>query len=56
MPGQKFSTRTIHAKPHKACSVLNTDVWASMGQEEEQQERAKAFAGYQINMDLVNAG
>ena len=25
-----------------------------MGQEEEQLERAKAFAGYQINMDLVN--
>jgi ornithine carbamoyltransferase len=34
--------------------VLNTDVWASMGQEEEQLERAKAFAGYQINMALVN--
>ncbi|MCK5244647.1 MAG: ornithine carbamoyltransferase [Desulfobacterales bacterium] len=33
--------------------VINTDVWASMGQEDEQQERAKAFAGYQINMDLV---
>ncbi len=33
--------------------VLNTDVWASMGQEAEQQEREKAFAGYQINMDLV---
>jgi ornithine carbamoyltransferase len=25
-----------------------------MGQEEEQQERAKAFTGYQINMDLVS--
>jgi ornithine carbamoyltransferase len=33
--------------------VLNTDVWASMGQEAEQQERAKAFAGFQINSDLV---
>jgi ornithine carbamoyltransferase len=33
--------------------VLNTDVWASMGQEAEQQERAKAFVGYQINMGLV---
>ena len=33
--------------------VLNTDVWASMGQEAEQQERVKAFAGYQINMELV---
>jgi ornithine carbamoyltransferase len=33
--------------------VLNTDVWASMGQESEQKEREKAFVGYQINMDLV---
>ncbi|NOQ50647.1 MAG: ornithine carbamoyltransferase [Desulfuromonadaceae bacterium] len=33
--------------------VLNTDVWASMGQEEEQQEREKAFAGFQINSELV---
>lgn len=37
----------------RGAQVLNTDVWASMGQEEEQQERAKAFAGYQINMELV---
>ncbi len=33
--------------------VLNTDVWASMGMEAEKKEREKAFAGYQINMDLV---
>ncbi len=33
--------------------ILNTDVWASMGQEAEQIERQKAFAGYQINMGLV---
>ena len=33
--------------------VLNTDVWASMGQEQEQMEREKAFAGYQINEELV---
>lgn len=42
--------------PREAASgaqVLNTDVWASMGQEKEQQERARAFAGYQINMELV---
>lgn len=38
----------------QGAQVLNTDVWASMGQEEEQLERAKAFAGYQINMELVN--
>ncbi|MDD4752362.1 MAG: ornithine carbamoyltransferase [Desulfitobacteriaceae bacterium] len=29
--------------------VLYTDVWASMGQEEEAAERVRSFAGYQIN-------
>ncbi len=33
--------------------ILNTDVWASMGQEEEQQIRARAFAGFQINSQLL---
>ena len=32
--------------------VLYTDVWASMGQEEESEIRQKAFSGYQINDDL----
>ena len=33
--------------------VLITDVWASMGQEDERAIRAKAFEGYQINRDLL---
>ncbi|HEY4707894.1 MAG TPA: ornithine carbamoyltransferase [Thermodesulfobacteriota bacterium] len=33
--------------------VLNTDVWASMGQEEEAEKRRKAFKGYQINSKVV---
>jgi len=33
--------------------VLNTDVWASMGQEQEQKKREKAFKGFQINGELV---
>ena len=37
----------------RGADVLNTDVWASMGQEKEQQERARAFAGYQINRDIL---
>jgi len=32
---------------------VNTDVWASMGQEAEQKKRAKAFAGYQVNEELL---
>ncbi|MGD9342526.1 MAG: ornithine carbamoyltransferase, partial [Desulfuromonadales bacterium] len=37
----------------RGADVLNTDVWASMGQEAEQQEREKAFVSYQVNMDMV---
>jgi ornithine carbamoyltransferase len=33
----------------READVLNTDVWASMGQEAEQQERGRAFTGFQIN-------
>jgi ornithine carbamoyltransferase len=33
--------------------VVTTDVWASMGQESEQQARAGAFAGYQVNAGIM---
>ncbi|MDD3801539.1 MAG: ornithine carbamoyltransferase [Desulfuromonas thiophila] len=33
----------------RGANVLNTDVWASMGQEQEQQQRIKDFNGFQIN-------
>jgi ornithine carbamoyltransferase len=39
----------------RGADVLNTDVWASMGQEEEQEKRKRAFAGFQINRDIVAA-
>jgi ornithine carbamoyltransferase len=34
--------------------LVVTDVWASMGQEEEQLKRAKAFASYQVNTELMS--
>jgi ornithine carbamoyltransferase len=33
--------------------VVNTDVWASMGQEAEQAEREKAVAGFIVDAALV---
>ena len=39
----------------KDADVLCTDVWASMGQESEREERKKIFAGYQINKELLAA-
>jgi len=35
--------------------LVTTDVWASMGQEEEQEKRARAFADYQVNAELMQA-
>jgi ornithine carbamoyltransferase len=37
----------------KSTDLVVTDVWASMGQEEEQRERKKAFNGYQVNTELM---
>ena len=34
--------------------VIYTDVWASMGQEEEQEQRKKAFRAYQVNDELMS--
>ena len=33
--------------------LVVTDVWASMGQEQEQTEREKQFANFQVNHDLI---
>jgi ornithine carbamoyltransferase len=37
----------------KGAHVINTDVWASMGQEEEQKSREKAFAGFTVDAKLM---
>jgi ornithine carbamoyltransferase len=37
----------------RGADVVYTDVWASMGQEEEQAERRRAFSGYQVNAELL---
>lgn len=39
---------------HQADLVV-TDVWASMGQEEEQQKRVVAFQDYQVNQTVMSA-
>jgi ornithine carbamoyltransferase len=33
--------------------LVVTDVWASMGQEQEQKQREQAFAGYQVTSDMM---
>ena len=47
---------TLTRDPHHAIDgahVVNTDVWTSMGQEEEEDVRKKAFSGYQVNATLM---
>ncbi len=49
----KFTCTTDVFEAAKDADVLYTDVWASMGQESEAEERKKVFAGYQINADVM---
>lgn len=47
---------TVTNDLQEACAgadVIYTDVWASMGQEAEAEERAKLFAPYQVNESLL---
>ena len=37
----------------RGADAVYTDVWASMGQEQEAAERARLFASYQVNEDLM---
>ncbi|HYJ79522.1 MAG TPA: ornithine carbamoyltransferase [Longimicrobiaceae bacterium] len=37
----------------EGADVVNTDVWASMGQEEEAQQRVRDFAGYCVDEELM---
>ncbi len=48
---------TVTNDPREAVAgadVVNTDVWASMGQEEEAEERIGAFAAFQVDVPLMD--
>ena len=49
----KFTCTPDIKEAAKNADVLYTDVWASMGQEEEFNERAAVFRDYQINSELM---
>ena len=38
----------------KGADIINTDVWASMGQEDQKGQRVSDFDGFQVDKDLVN--
>ena len=49
-----FEMTEIPSEAIKNADVIITDVWASMGQEEESKKRKIAFQGYQVNSELMN--
>ncbi len=56
-PEQVDGDLVIFHDPHEAVSgadVVYTDVWASMGQEDEAELRRRHFAGFQIDEDLFS--
>ena len=50
-----FSITTDPLEAAVGADVVITDVWASMGQEDERQKRIEAFQGYQINDKVMAA-
>lgn len=51
--GDKFTLTGAPLTAAKNADVIFTDVWASMGQESEAEKRRVAFAGYQVNQELM---
>ncbi len=49
----RITTTTDPEEAVHGAHVVNTDVWASMGQEEEQAERVRAFQGYIVDEKLM---
>ncbi len=52
--GDRFTLTEDCAAAAKDADVIFTDVWASMGQEGEAEKRRIAFAGYQVNAELLS--
>jgi ornithine carbamoyltransferase len=49
----KVIVTDLVAEAAEGADVLYTDVWASMGQEDESDDRAKVFEGYRIDESVV---
>lgn len=52
--GERVKVFTSAKAASEGVDLVVTDVWASMGQEEEAQERAKTFEQFQVNTELMS--
>ena len=53
VPGAEIEQIEDPRKAVTDAEIVYTDVWASMGQETEQQMRAETFSAYQVNRELM---
>ena len=54
LTGASIRVVTVPEEAVRGADVVYTDVWTSMGQEDQQLERLRAFAGYQVNQRLLS--
>ena len=53
--GERISVHETALEAAQSADLVVTDVWASMGQEEEQEQRLHSFADYQVNKTVMQA-
>lgn len=53
VPDAEFTAMTDARKAVRDADIIYTDVWTSMGQENERAERRKRFVPYQVNAELL---
>ena len=53
--GERVSLAATPREAAKGADLMVTDVWASMGQEGEQEARAEAFSGYRVDQALMKS-
>ncbi len=55
IPEGQMSEENNPTRAVKDADVIYTDVWTSMGQEDEAEKRRREFAAYQVNPELLKA-